>query len=118
MMQRPVPAENTAANDNVMLRDRGTARSARDLSPLPIFDAVCDEPIAKPEPFRVGLRPLVVAGFSGFVLVALSGAFLIGLAAVGVFAAAVGSFDLIGRRVWWPLRTLGTLDHQVIGYRP
>jgi 8-oxo-dGTP pyrophosphatase MutT (NUDIX family) len=78
MRQRPGPARRKAANDNVMPSKRRPARSAPDLSPTPHHDA----PRARPEPFRIGLRPLLVAGFSGLILVALSGACLIGLAAI------------------------------------
>ena len=37
---------------------------------MPIYDA----PLARSEPFRIGVRPLLVAGFSGLILIALSGA--------------------------------------------
>jgi hypothetical protein len=118
MMQRPVPAGRKAANDNVMASDRGPARSASDFSPTPIFDALHDAPLARPEPFRIGIRPLLVAGFSGLILVALSGACLIGLAAIGLVAGALGSVGLLGRQLGWPGRTLGTANPQVLGYRP
>ena len=39
------------------------------------------------QPFRIGPRALLIVGFAGLVLVALSGAFLIGLAVVGLLAA-------------------------------
>jgi hypothetical protein len=93
---------------------RRPARSAPDLSPTPHHDA----PRARPEPFRIGLRPLLVAGFSGLILVALSGACLIGLAAIGLVAGALGSFGLLGRHLGWSRRTLGTPNPQVLGYRP
>jgi len=51
-------------------------------------------------------RPLLLAGV---VLVALSGAFLIGLAVVGLIAAAVSGFDLVRRRVWRLARPLGVV---------
>jgi hypothetical protein len=114
MRQRPGPARRKAANDNVMLSKRRPARSATNLSPTPLHDA----PRARPEPFRIGLRPLLVAGFSGLILVALSGACLIGLAAIGLVAGALGSFGLLGRHLGWSGRTLGTPNPQVLGYRP
>jgi hypothetical protein len=118
MMQRPVPAGRKAANYNVMVPGRGLARSAPDLSPKPIFDAIYDAPLARSEPFRIGgVRPLLVAGFSGLILVALSGA-LIGLAGVGLVAGALGGVDLLGRHLGWSGRTLGTPNPQVLGYRP
>jgi hypothetical protein len=117
MMQRPAPGGRKAANDNVMVSDRGHARSAPDLSPLPIFDAIYDAPLARSEPFRISVRPLLVAGFSGLILVALSGACLIGLAAIGLVAGALGSVGLLGRHLG-SARTLGTPNPQVLGYRP
>ena len=113
MMQRPAPAGRKAANDNVMVSERGHARFAPDLSPMPIYDA----PLARSEPFRIGVRPLLVAGFSGLILIALSGACLIGLAAIGLVAGALGSVDLLGRHLG-SSRTLGTPNPQVLGYRP
>jgi hypothetical protein len=55
---------------------------------------------------RIASRPLLLAGL---VLVALSGAFLIGLAVVGLIAAAVGAFDLVRRRVWPAAKPFGVL---------
>jgi len=54
---------------------------------------------SKPEPFRIGARPLAIAAFAGLMLVALSSAFLIGLAAVGVLAIAVAAGEMIYRYV-------------------
>jgi hypothetical protein len=72
--------------------------------------------IAGSQTFRVAMRLILIASFSGFVLVAVSGAFLIGLALVGLLAAGVAAFDLIRRRVsrsaaptFWPL------DRRLIG---
>ena len=48
-------------------------------------------PIASAAPPRTTAQPLLTAGLSAVVLVALSGAFLIGLAIVGLLAAAVSS---------------------------
>jgi predicted lipid-binding transport protein (Tim44 family) len=67
---------------------------------------------------RCAARPLLVAGFSGLILVALSGACLIGLAAIGLVAGALGSFGLLGRHLGWSGRTLGTPNPQVLGYHP
>jgi hypothetical protein len=70
----------------------------------------------QPERHPIGTQPLLILGFSAVVLVALSGAFLIGLAVVGVLAAAVGSFDLLRRLIWRTAKpSLGTLDHQAAG---
>jgi len=113
-----MPAWRKAANDNGMLWHRGPARPAPDLSPSAGFDALADQPVARPQPFRIGVRPLLVAGFSGVVLVVLSGACLIGLAGVGLVAGALASVDLLGRHLGWPGRTLGTPNPQVLGYRP
>jgi hypothetical protein len=112
MRQRAVPTE--AANDNVRFPPRGPARSAPDLPPTPLNQT----PPARSEPFRIGLRPLLVAGFSGLILLTLSGACLIGLAAVGLVAGAMGGVQLIGRRLLSPARALGTPDPRVLGYRP
>ena len=72
-------------------------------------------PTPPTEPLRTGTKPLLIAGFSAIVLVALSGAFLVGLAVVGLLAAAISGFDLVRRRIWRPARpSLGALDHQVI----
>jgi len=49
-------------------------------------------------------RALLTAGFSGVVLVVLSGACLVALAAVGVLAAVVGGFVLVRRQIWRPAR--------------
>ena len=73
-----------------------------------------DGPLAPPEPFRIGARPLLIVGFSVFVLAALCSAFLIGLAVVGLMAVVIVAFELVRRLR--PARTpLGALDHQVVG---
>jgi len=59
-------------------------------------------------------RSLLIAGFSAFVLVALSGAFLIGLALVGVLAAFIGGLELV-RAQLCRKPALGALDRQVVG---
>ena len=72
-------------------------------------------PLAPSEPFRIAARPLLIVGFSVFVLVALCGAFLIGLAVVGLMAVVIVAFELV-RRLSRPARPpLGALDHQVVG---
>jgi hypothetical protein len=52
-----------------------------------------------PEPLRMGLKPLLIVTFAGLVLIALSSAFLLGLAAVGLLALVVGGFELFRRHV-------------------
>src|SRR5436309_3228269 len=61
-----------AANDNGMGAPRAPSFGARILH----FQA-------SSEPFRIAPRSLMIAGFAGLVLLALSSAFLMGLAAVG-----------------------------------
>jgi hypothetical protein len=126
MKQRLPRARIKAANDNipskhhiparkkVLPSGRGRARPLQDLSRMP-FLPHRGEPLAPPEPFRIGARPLLIVGFSVFVLVALCGAFLIGLAVVGLLAVVIVAFELI-RRLSRPARPpLGALDHQVVG---
>jgi hypothetical protein len=48
---------------------------------------------------RVAMRLILIASFSAFVLLAVSGAFLIGLALVGLLAAGVAGFDLLRRHM-------------------
>ena len=86
----------------------------RDHEPLPQPQRLRDiarEDIRAETPVFAGLcrkrpyaRSLLIAGFAGIVLVALSGAVLVGLAAVGVLAAVVGGFDLVRRQLWRPAR--------------
>ena len=92
---------------------------------MPIIPRRDRDPLPQPQPFRsIGredgrLRPyaraLLVAGFAGIVLIALSGAVLVGLAAVGLLAAVVGGFNLVRRQLWRPARPPLTLDHQAAG---
>jgi hypothetical protein len=90
---------------------------------MPIIPRRDHDPLPQPQPFRIGLasedgrkrpyvRSLLILGFAGVVLVALSGAILVGLAAVGVLAAVVGGFDLVRRQIWRPARPPLALDHQ------
>ena len=52
---------------------------------------------ARSQPFRIGLRALLIGAFALAVLIALSGAFLIGLAGIGVLAAGMAGFELARR---------------------
>jgi hypothetical protein len=108
MMPRPVKSGKRAANDNEALAHaaqvvRMHVRSRRDGIVL-----------LRSEPLRIGGRPLLVVLFSGLILVALGSAFLLGLAAVGVLAAAIVGFELL-RRALRRKAPLGMLDHQVVG---
>ena len=64
---------------------------------MPFIPRRPNELVPPPQPFRIGVRPLLIVGFSGLILVALCGAFLLGLAFVGVLAAAVAGFELVRR---------------------
>ena len=66
---------------------------------MPFIPRRQDEPVAPAEPLRIGVRPLLVAAFSGLILVALSGAFLLGLAVVGLLAGAVAGWELLRRHL-------------------
>ena len=79
---------------------------------MPIIPRRDHNPLSQPQPFRPGPRSLLILGFAGIVLLALFGAVLVGLAAVGVLAAVVGGFDLVRRQIWRPGRPPLTLDHQ------
>jgi hypothetical protein len=102
-------AGSQAANDNFIPSSRRPERGR--------FDAPHeDRKIARPETFRIAMRLFLIASLSAFVLVAVSGAFLIGLALVGLFAAAVAGFDLIRRHVSRPaVPPLWPLDRRLIG---
>jgi hypothetical protein len=67
--------------------------------------------VATPAPPRIGPRTLLIVGF--FILVVLSGAFLIGLAVVGLLAVAIGGFELIHR--YFGRKPFEALDQQVVG---
>ncbi len=73
---------------------------------MPIAPRRFSAPVPQAGASGIAPRPLLLAGL---VLVALSGAFLIGLAVVGLVAAAVSGFDLIRRRIWRQGRPLGVL---------
>jgi hypothetical protein len=124
MKQRLPRARIKAANDNIPARHHiaakmnalpcGEARPLQDLSRMP-FLPHRGGPLAPSEPFRIAARPLLIVGFSVFVLVALCSAFLIGLAVVGLMAVVVVAFEVV-RRLSRPSRPpLGALDHQVVG---
>jgi hypothetical protein len=105
-------AASKAANDNFI--------SSRGASQRPghgrLGAAHENRKIAWPEAFRIAIRLLLLASFSAAVLLAVSGAFLIGLALVGLFAAAVAGFDLIHRHMPRPaVASLWPLDRRVIG---
>jgi len=87
LKRRPALAGREPANDNAVLCDpRITLMTSRRHS---------DNATVATERFHIGPRPLMIAAFAGVLLVALSGAFLLGLAAVGVFAVAAGAFELV-----------------------
>ena len=108
MMRRPVTSWKRAANDNV------PAARVRDRSRRPIPPHRSAVPLVRSQPLRVGARPLLIVGFSILLLAALCGAFLIGLAAVGVLAAAITGVEVM-RRHLRRKPPLGVLDHQVVG---
>jgi len=73
---------------------------------MPLAPRRLGGPVPQSATSGIAPRPLLLAGL---VLVALSGAFLIGLAVVGLIAAAVGGFDLVRRRVWPAAKPFGVL---------
>jgi hypothetical protein len=98
-----------AANDN-LVPSREPSRYPRNGG----FGA--SNKIAGSDTFRVAMRLILIASLSAFVLLAVSGAFLIGLALVGLLAAGVAGFDLIRRRMPRSAApTLWPLDRRVIG---
>src|SRR5260370_40321301 len=108
-----IPAKHhIAARKNALPSDR-RARPLQDLSRRP-FLPHRGGPLAPPEPFRIGARPLLIVGFSVFVLVALCSAFLIGLAVVGLMAVVIVAFELVRRRSRPARPPIGALDHQVV----
>jgi hypothetical protein len=126
MKQRHHSARIKAANDNDLFWNRAAARPARDLSQMPFIqrrrrqlhqDQLCQSgPLGQPEPFRTGARPLLITALSALVLVALCGAFLIGLAFVGLLAVVVVAFELARGQLSRPAKAaFGALDHQVVG---
>ena len=74
----------------------------------------CIESVARSQPWRLGPRGLLIGAFAASVLVALSGAFLIGLAVVGVVAVVIAGFELVHRHLWPPAKApAGAFDHHV-----
>ena len=70
--------------------------------------------VTGPEPWRLGPRGLLIGAFAASVLVALSGAFLIGLAVVGVVAAVIAGVELVHRHLWPPAKApSGAFDNPV-----
>jgi len=119
MKQRRRRAGIRAANDNHPFWNRAAARPARDFSGMPFIQRRQHprqaDPLGPPEPLRIGARPLLIAGFSALVLLALLGAFLVGLAIVGLLALVVGAFELARGQLCRPARPpLGALDHPVV----
>jgi len=115
-MMRPAPAIGSKPTEpNVVFLDCAALGSAQEPPEMPSCEtAIFRDPISRPEPFRIGARPLLIGLFAGAVLVALSGAFLIGLAVIGLLAAAIASFELAGRHLRRPAKPpVGALDHQV-----
>jgi len=109
MFQRPSPSWGKAANDNFILDRKRATRPVLRLPPA--RDLMPSSGTAG------GLRPLLVLSFAGLILVVLCGAFLLGLAAVGLLAIAICVTELVRRRVWRPVRpTLGSFDRRAIGY--
>jgi hypothetical protein len=120
MKQRRQRAGIKAANDNHPFWNRAAARPARGFSGMPFIQGrqhprYQADPLGPPEPLRIGPRPLLIAGFSALVLLALLGAFLVGLAIVGLLALVVGAFELARGQLYRPARpSLGALDHPVV----
>ena len=117
MLQRQLPAAaHKAANDNFIIRDFAAMRSAPGLPRTPAV-SIGRVPVAGREPLRIGLRTLLVVAFAGLILFALSSAFLLGLAAVGVLAVSIATFQLLRRHVARPVKPgLGAFDRRAIGY--
>ena len=78
---------------------------------MPVIPRRDGNPLTRPQPLSMSLRSLLIAGFSAFVLVALSGAFLVGLALVGVLAAFIGGLELVRGQLW----RKPALGDQVVG---
>jgi hypothetical protein len=103
-------AARNAANDN-FISSRGASQRPRHGR---FGVSHKNRKVARPQTLRIAIRLLLLAGFSAVVLIAVSGAFLIGLALVGLFAAAVAGFDLIRRHMPRPA-VLWPLDRRMIG---
>jgi hypothetical protein len=108
MFQRPSPSWGKAANDNFILDRRRVAAPTAPRFPLGLGLA---------SGTGCGVRPLLVLGFAGLMLVVLCGAFLLGLAAVGLLAISICGVELVRRRVWRPAKpALSPFDRRAIGY--
>jgi hypothetical protein len=116
-MMRPArEIGDKSAGPKVVFLGRAAAGMAPELPDAPGLDAAAGllESVARSEPLRLGPRALLIGAFAASVLVALSGAFLIGLAVVGVVAAVVAAVELVQRHLWRPAKApAGALDHQV-----
>jgi hypothetical protein len=89
-------------------------RATEDFLRMPFIPRRPDQFTVPTEPLRIGLRPLLIVAFSGMILVALCGAFLLGLAFIGVLAGAVAGFELLRRYLRRPAH-LAAADQQVLG---
>lgn len=81
---------------------------------MPFIPRRPDQIITPAPPLRIGVRPLLIVAFSVLILVALCGAFLLGLAAVGFVAGTVAAFEVVRRYFRRPAR-LVALDRPVVG---
>lgn len=76
-----------------------------------------EQTAGRSQPLRIGFKPLLLFAFAGPILVALSGAFLLGLVVVGLFATAIGAVELIRRHIVRPARpALAAFARRPIGY--
>ena len=114
---RPARANaNQPIEPKVVFLDCAAAEPVADRADVPRLDPTPGLSVSarKPEPWRLGPRALVIGAFAASVLVALSGAFLIGLAVVGVVAAIVASVELVHRHLWRPAKApAGAFGHHV-----
>jgi hypothetical protein len=117
MFQRQSPtAAHQAANDNFIIPDFAAVRSAPGSSLMRAI-SIGRQPVTGREPLRIGLQASLVVAFAGLILIALSSAFLLGLAAVGVLAVTIATFQLLRRHVARPVKpVLRAFDRRAIGY--
>jgi hypothetical protein len=104
MLQRRAKFGIKAANDNRVRPPRAPS----------VISKIISFPGRRSEPFHLGARSLLVGGFSGLVLLALCGAFLLGLAAVGLLALGVVLIELV--RQLRRYRQTGAAEHPVVRY--
>src|SRR3954451_9960553 len=95
MTLRSAWAGGKPVNDNARSLRGVHARSSCDDSRVPRLT----RKIMQPKRWAVVLRLLMLGSFSAVVLVAVSGAFLIGLALVGLLTAVIAACGLIRRNV-------------------